>query len=132
MILRPPISTRTDTLFPYTTLFRSIAARLAHPLAAFDIAVDLGGAQRLESDDGVDDADARTAVGADDADARPDMVTPPRQQAEHPPEVGFVSGFFEDAAADRNGRVARQDHLDRKSTRLNSSHSCASRMPSSA
>src|SRR3546814_17677595 len=24
MILRPPISTRTDTLFPYTTLFRSI------------------------------------------------------------------------------------------------------------
>src|SRR3546814_9338758 len=23
MILRPPISTRTDTLFPYTTLFRS-------------------------------------------------------------------------------------------------------------
>src|SRR3546814_19893180 len=24
MILRPPISTRTDTLFPYTTLFRSL------------------------------------------------------------------------------------------------------------
>src|SRR3546814_5818679 len=23
MVLRPPISTRTDTLFPYTTLFRS-------------------------------------------------------------------------------------------------------------
>src|SRR3546814_10301206 len=26
MILRPPISTRTDTLFPYTTLFRSETA----------------------------------------------------------------------------------------------------------
>src|SRR3546814_6926116 len=25
MILRPPKSTRTDTLFPYTTLFRSLA-----------------------------------------------------------------------------------------------------------
>src|SRR3546814_21191288 len=25
MILRPPRSTRTDTLFPYTTLFRSLA-----------------------------------------------------------------------------------------------------------
>src|SRR3546814_8341474 len=25
MIRRPPISTRTDTLFPYTTLFRSIS-----------------------------------------------------------------------------------------------------------
>src|SRR3546814_4736637 len=27
MIRRPPISTRTDTLFPYTTLFRSIRWR---------------------------------------------------------------------------------------------------------
>src|SRR3546814_17595190 len=26
MIRRPPISTRTDTLFPYTTLFRSVRA----------------------------------------------------------------------------------------------------------
>src|SRR3546814_10999598 len=29
MIRRPPRSTRTDTLFPYTTLFRSIKARAA-------------------------------------------------------------------------------------------------------
>src|SRR3546814_9534310 len=28
MIRRPPRSTRTDTLFPYTTLFRSVAAIL--------------------------------------------------------------------------------------------------------
>src|SRR3546814_12431677 len=28
MIRRPPRSTRTDTLFPYTTLFRSARARL--------------------------------------------------------------------------------------------------------
>src|SRR3546814_3649926 len=28
MIRRPPRSTRTDTLFPYTTLFRSTGARL--------------------------------------------------------------------------------------------------------
>src|SRR3546814_11150530 len=36
MIRRPPRSTRTDTLFPYTTLFRSLrslAARLLIPLA---------------------------------------------------------------------------------------------------
>src|SRR3546814_20648264 len=31
MIRRPPRSTRTDTLFPYTTLFRSVA--IAIPLA---------------------------------------------------------------------------------------------------
>src|SRR3546814_9790011 len=36
MIRRPPISTRTDTLFPYTTLFRSRSAgflAVAHHLA---------------------------------------------------------------------------------------------------
>src|SRR3546814_4750094 len=31
MIRRPPISTRTDTLFPYTTLFRSFIAVLHLP-----------------------------------------------------------------------------------------------------
>src|SRR3546814_8628636 len=36
MIRRPPISTRTDTLFPYTTLFRSrgraiVPANINHP-----------------------------------------------------------------------------------------------------
>src|SRR3546814_5419783 len=30
MIRRPPRSTRTDTLFPYTTLFRSIIVEPAH------------------------------------------------------------------------------------------------------
>src|SRR3546814_7092309 len=36
MIRRPPRSTRTDTLFPYTTLFRSLATLedvLGHPVA---------------------------------------------------------------------------------------------------
>src|SRR3546814_5719018 len=32
MIRRPPRSTRTDTLFPYTTLFRSPGKRVAHAL----------------------------------------------------------------------------------------------------
>src|SRR3546814_18358787 len=47
MIRRPPRSTRTDTLFPYTTLFRSInyagngrAARLVGELVYRSIAVD--------------------------------------------------------------------------------------------
>src|SRR3546814_12638807 len=34
MIRRPPRSTRTDTLFPYTTLFRSLAQGLAGDVAA--------------------------------------------------------------------------------------------------
>src|SRR3546814_4769935 len=33
MIRRPPRSTRTDTLFPYTTLFRSVEPRLIAILA---------------------------------------------------------------------------------------------------
>src|SRR3546814_10627364 len=34
MIRRPPRSTRTDTLFPYTTLFRSIGMSAGFPLLA--------------------------------------------------------------------------------------------------
>src|SRR3546814_3689521 len=34
MIRRPPRSTRTDTLFPYTTLFRSYRCRLLPCLSA--------------------------------------------------------------------------------------------------
>src|SRR3546814_6299938 len=33
MIRRPPRSTRTDTLFPYTTLFRSVRAERLHASA---------------------------------------------------------------------------------------------------
>src|SRR3546814_2630617 len=39
MIRRPPRSTRTDTLFPYTTLFRSFGARQA---GRQDAAADVG------------------------------------------------------------------------------------------
>src|SRR3546814_12744300 len=35
MIRRPPRSTRTDTLFPYTTLFRSLINWSATPLVTF-------------------------------------------------------------------------------------------------
>src|SRR3546814_6657679 len=51
MIRRPPRSSRTDTLFPYTTLFRSAAirhARAARPSA--DPAVDRGGGRGVGAD----------------------------------------------------------------------------------
>src|SRR3546814_21193604 len=49
MLRRPPRSTRTDTLFPYTTLFRSDATRLdvadrAAPDVILGHVVDLDGA----------------------------------------------------------------------------------------
>src|SRR3546814_3502134 len=52
MVRRPPISTRTDTLFPYTSLFRSplalvVAGRRQHraagPRAEVDLQVDRPG-----------------------------------------------------------------------------------------
>src|SRR3546814_12802553 len=52
MIRRPPRSTRTDTLFPYTTLFRS-GVRLAlcdRPVRPALSAVGQGAARRLCSD----------------------------------------------------------------------------------
>src|SRR3546814_6312367 len=41
MIRRPPRSTRTDTLFPYTTLFRSIVVLAVVPAADDTLVVDL-------------------------------------------------------------------------------------------
>src|SRR3546814_5673066 len=53
MIRRPPRSTLTDTLFPYTTLFRSIS----HGVAAFGAFVETE-----TTDDPVGQADADAAV----------------------------------------------------------------------
>src|SRR3546814_4149855 len=39
MIRRPPRSTRTDTLFPYTTLFRSMPTTMTRHLFRFAIAL---------------------------------------------------------------------------------------------
>src|SRR3546814_3597165 len=49
MIRRPPRSTRTDTLFPYTTLFRSQARRpqiRPRPIAAQTVGCGRGGRRR--------------------------------------------------------------------------------------
>src|SRR3546814_10087685 len=62
MIRRPPRSTRTDTLFPYTTLFRSLevigkaAGELEHRLGGRVVADQLGGAFPA-------DFDAREQIG---------------------------------------------------------------------
>src|SRR3546814_2575384 len=59
MIRRPPRSTRTDTLFPYTTLFRSIDVMAGKVPVAVPIACPVvGGTVRS-----VDDARARAFPG---------------------------------------------------------------------
>src|SRR3546814_14571350 len=81
MIRRPPRSTRTDTLFPYTTLFRSTWGMV---VAHFGVAVCLAG------------------MGAESAFIKERLV------AAAPGEVIKIGDF--------------SVKLDRKSTRLNSSH----------
>src|SRR3546814_18606493 len=81
MIRRPPRSTRTDTLFPYTTLFRSNPAEYSSSLTA------------VLMPDGHDEVEFRKVV---------------LQRY----NMSLGSGL---------GKIARKV-LDRKSTRLNSSH----------
>src|SRR3546814_5698626 len=105
MIRRPPRSTRTDTLFPYTTLFRSISLcelRIAcsPPFTATYMALALRQDAARQADDGL-------AAGEEDVDAerelrgvQPPVVPEPLRKSERRDDRG----------------------VDRKSTRLNSSH----------
>src|SRR3546814_13361736 len=92
MMRRPPGSTRTDTLLPYTTLVRS-RVRL------------------------VDEEDDRLGRGLDLLDHLPEPVLEFTLHARPGLEQAHVEGAQRDFAQ-RRRHVAR----DRKSTRLNSSH----------
>src|SRR3546814_10772070 len=48
MIRRPPRSTRTDTLFPYTTLFRSSASAFCTPLTTSVLAIAAPGSKSFD------------------------------------------------------------------------------------
>src|SRR3546814_5062026 len=105
MIRRPPRSTRTDTLFPYTTLFLSIA--VGHDLVALDhccFHASPGGGQHLGS---MDLKFTQIGIRAEHEDACVPGVTALRQHG----AGGFGVGLFDEMF-----------HPDRKSTRLNSSH----------
>src|SRR3546814_1316331 len=112
MTRRPPRSTRTDTLFPYTTLFRS-PARLQRDAAAF-----------LGERDGIAAFQDRLPAEAlqpaqDGADAVRPLVGQTTQVAMPEREL-LVLG----ADAPRRFRLVAllEPFEDRKSTRLNSSH----------
>src|SRR3546814_19304912 len=77
MIRRPPRSTRTDTLFPYTTLFRSRAA------VALDGARHDAGKPQVQEVGGADDRPCRVGPDLDGAlatDARPHQTLVPRRR----------------------------------------------------
>src|SRR3546814_8523409 len=99
MIRRPPRSTRTDTLFPYTTLFRSaVNPPSQNPLP--DVAGDLAIAARPLDWVGMERIALPLAIpGANGA----------------PLQVAASADVFVDL-------VEPEARGDRKSTRLNSSH----------
>src|SRR3546814_11398409 len=100
MIRRPPRSTRTDTLFPYTTLFRS-------------------------GNEQAGNAAARNPafVAVDDV-----MVAVPLGLCPQPSRVGARTGFAHRVRGEQLAAGDARDiaflvlRRDRKSTRLNSSH----------
>src|SRR3546814_18407347 len=105
MIRRPPRPTRTDTLFPYTTLFRSPHLPLRPVKYDFE-------AVRTILQRHVDEFIAPVAIGAREGEQLPVAIefgVPARGQVAA--KIGLV---------ERVGTLDRA--VDRKSTRLNSSH----------
>src|SRR3546814_11016245 len=109
MLPQPPRSTPTDTLFPHTTLVRSQAP---------------------------EDYVFSRSVSPEAAPDKPTIVTIDFEKGD---PVGIDGDKLSPAAlltrlnklGGDNG-IGCLDLVDRKSTRLNSSHYCAARMPSSA
>src|SRR3546814_11662386 len=93
MIRRPPRSTRTDTLFPYTTLFRSL--QVEHPITEMITGVDLVREQ------------IRIAEGLPLSVTREELV---------------FSGHAIECRINAEDPRTFAPSPDRKSTRLNSSH----------
>src|SRR3546814_4487534 len=97
MIRRPPRSTRTDTLFPYTTLFRSAvgADDARRGGAQFGQDEQKGFAER-EGGVGLDQKARSRQIADDDSGlarrrARRDVE--PQGAPLHPPAVGGLDGF---------------------------------------
>src|SRR3546814_4676038 len=119
MIRRPPRATRTDTLFPYTTLFRSTAAansisaqrskRRKRGIGREFLWCVIAGVEGAEYRGAADSTGCGTGarIGAQECGRG------------HGPVIEWLP-------------MGEKSVIDRKRTRLNSSHSCAHRMPSSA
>src|SRR3546814_16924606 len=95
MIRRPPRSTRTDTLFPYTTLFRSALAWIGLPgdvdlgcpaLVVTDGAQDLLLAQKLEAAEAQDEHTQQNG-NEEPCDSSPDR----RTSGQDPPGISLYA-----------------------------------------
>src|SRR3546814_9083029 len=136
MILRPPGSTRTDTLFPYTTLFRStglpqpgLGGGGLCPSAAIDDCVT-DPARSEQSAGGTADGGATWLSRDSRCRAQQSALAAParRLYSGRPAEWNvcrcrlFLHRHLSEPEQAISGDHDAVDPLDRKSTRLNSSH----------
>src|SRR3546814_4820408 len=132
MIRRPPRSTRTDTLFPYTTLFRSLVLQRAPQPLDKDVVEKAAAPIHRDAHAGILQAlrpgpggELAALVGVEDFWA---TIALDRLVKRLDAEPG-VQGVGEAPGQHLAAPPVHDRHQDRKSTRLNSSHYCASRMP---
>src|SRR3546814_4907117 len=135
MIPRPPQCTRTDTLFPYTTLFRSLRhdsfnrrlatalARLAPSEFSFE-QLRIDDLPLYNQDDDGNPAESVKRLKREITAARGVLFVTPEYNRSIP-------GVLKNAIDHASRPYGQSAWKDRKSTRLNSSHQCASRRPSS-
>src|SRR3546814_6809097 len=127
MIRRPPRSTRTDTLFPYTTLFRSVEQQAqssdrqqeqpeSEDPAFPDIVVEEPAELQFE-DDQIDETEGELVVAV--SNPRAALL---EHEAKALGDLLSIMKFPSDAPEWQHEQLPGQHHLDRKSTRLNSSH----------
>src|SRR3546814_9944753 len=128
MIRRPPRSTRTDTLFPYTTLFRStIDSRArAGQIRRSDLEKDIARLEAIIESEGGKGLASLAAAAAEEADAATQALARLDEEAA---TVKMLKDVLDEARAEASrtfvGPVAQRARVhveDRKSTRLNSSH----------
>src|SRR3546814_5312346 len=139
MILQPPRSTRTDTLFPYTTLFRSQRALDLEALVQGQVALIAVDVELAVARGG--DVEAVAVLAVDEHARQPGAVVGHRADVDHAAAAGQLDEAPRLQARDQQAAVAGLDHpprviprprpqpqraqrdhrQDRKSTRLNSS-----------
>src|SRR3546814_2463667 len=126
MLRRPPRSTRTDTLFPYTTLFRSCERRIEQPVRWQIVRERLNAFDFAQMNPGTVEIMDLTGQGWF-------LLLPPERSSyrhlavdgreKEPIKQILVRTFIEDGWLIR----CQSPRLrDRKSTSQNSSHKCAS------
>src|SRR3546814_2247895 len=129
MIRRPPRSTRTDTLFPYTTLFRSSRFCLSSPgantLKPLAIITGVGPGTGAALARRFHAGGYRVAMLARDASRLGALAEELPGSIAIGCDVGDPAALAQ--ALDRAAAEGGDPKVDRKSTRLKSSHQCPTR-----